>query len=149
MTNPSARGGEPLTDIENETDNRVQSGAFPSAESPSRAVVAGRSSARTAATINPDIMIYFVLCRYRAGLAWAERDPANMSRRDTIADIMTGDLENVVTILECNPVEHVCSDVTEDILSEAGVLLGIGMDPSDKIEWLNDHRRDQRKHERV
>lgn len=96
-----------------------------------------------------DNTIYFVLCRFKSGLVWAERDPANMSRRDTIADIMTGDLENIVTILECNPVEHVCSDVTEDVLREAGVLLGIGMDGQDKIDWQNDHARDQRKHERV
>lgn len=100
-----------------------------------------------------DNMIYFVLYRYKSGLAWAERDPANMSRRDTIADIMTGDLENIVTILECNPVEHVCSDVTEDVLREAGVLLGIGMDAplsgQDRVDWQNDHARDQRKHERA
>lgn len=101
--------------------------------------------------INPDTMIYFCLVRYKSGLQWAERDPANMSRRDTIADIMTGDLKNVVTILECNPVEHLCSDVTEDILSEAGVFVTdeAPLTGQDKIEWLNDHRRDQRKHERV
>jgi hypothetical protein len=133
-----------LINSENETDNRAQSGAFPSAESPSRAVVAEHSIARTAATINPDLMIYFVLVRYKSGLSWAERDPANMSRRDTIADIMTGDLANVVTILECNPVEHVCSDVTEDILAAAGVFV-TDDPPANKIEWLNDHRRDQRK----
>lgn len=67
---------------------------------------------------NPDLMIYFVQCRYKSGLAWAERDPANMSRRDTIADICSGELPDVVTVLECNSVEHVCSDVTEDILAE-------------------------------
>lgn len=97
-----------------------------------------------------DTMIYFVLCRYRSGLAWAERDPANMSRRDTIADIMTGDLENIVTILECNPVEHVCSDVTEDVLAEAGVLLGIGIETltgQDIIDWRNDHARELRREE--
>src|SRR5436305_459415 len=93
--------------------------------------------------INPDQMIYFVLCRYKSGLAWAERDPANMSRRDTIADIMTGELPNVVTVLECNPVEHVCSDVTEDILADAGVF--VTDDPpltgQDKADWLMDHGR--------
>lgn len=102
--------------------------------------------------LNPDLMIYFVQRRYKSGLAWAERDPANMSRRDTIADIMTGELPDVVTVLECNPVEHVCSDVTEDVMREAGALLGISVEAltgQDKIEWLNDHRRDQRKHERV
>lgn len=104
-------------------------------------------TAAPATSPNPDQMIYFVQCRYKSGLAWAERDPANMSRRDTIADIMTGDLEHVVTILECNPVEHLCSDVTEDILSAAGVFVTdeAPLSGQDKIEWLNDHRRAMRK----
>lgn len=94
---------------------------------------------------NPDSMIYFVQCRYKSGLAWAERDPANMSRRDTIADIMTGDLAAIVTVLECNPVENICNDVTEDILAEAGVFVTDETPRADKIEWLNDHRRAMRK----
>lgn len=51
---------------ENETDNRVQSGAFPSAESPSRAIVADRSSDRTAATINPDDPDFLERCEATA-----------------------------------------------------------------------------------
>lgn len=65
-----------------------------------------------------DLMIYFVLCQYKSGLAWTERDPANMDRANTIADICSGELPDVVTVLECNPVEHICSDVTADILAE-------------------------------
>jgi hypothetical protein len=102
--------------------------------------------------LNSDLMIYFVQCRYNSGIAWAERDSANMSRRDTIADIMTGDLSNVIQVLECNPVEHVCSDVTEDILSEAGVFVTDDTPPltgQDAISARWDHERDQRKHERV
>lgn len=103
------------------------------------------TSARPGERGNDDLMIYFVKVRYRSGECWAERDPANMSRRDTIADIMTGDLADVVTILECNPVEHVCSDVTEDMMREAGVLLSIGMDApltgQDAIDWQRDHAR--------
>lgn len=69
-----------------------------------------------------DKMIYFVLCAYGSGQAWAERDPANMSRRETIIDIRSGELPNVLQVLECNPVEHICSDVTAELLDEANAL---------------------------
>lgn len=69
--------------------------------------------------MNSDQMIYFVLCQYNSGLEWAARDPANMNRRETIIDIQSGELPNVVTVLECNPVEGICHDVTDDVLREA------------------------------
>jgi hypothetical protein len=69
-----------------------------------------------------DLMIYFCLCQYNSGPAWAERDPANMSRRETVIDIRSGELPNVLMVLECNPVERICSDVTEDVLTEANDL---------------------------
>jgi hypothetical protein len=107
-------------------------------------------TALIAQAINPDRMIYFVLCQYKSGLSWAERDPANMSRRDTIADIMTGNLPDVVMVLECNPVEIICRDVTEDILAEAGVVdIDAPLTGQDAIDWQRDHARDQRKHERA
>lgn len=139
-----SREGKPDINSENETDNRVQLGAFPPAESPSRAAVAERANARAAATINPDTMIYFVQVRLRSGLPiWAERDPANMSRRDTIADLKTGDLANVVTILECNPVENICNNVTDDMLAEAGVVVEIDapITGQDRIDWQRDRVR--------
>lgn len=108
-------------------------------------------TAAPATSLNPDRMIYFVLCQYKSGVEWTARDPANMSRRDTIADIITGDLANVVTVLECNPVENICNDVTDDILAEAGVVVEIDapITGQDRIDWQRDHARDQRKHERV
>jgi hypothetical protein len=98
--------------------------------------------------LNPDLMIYFVLVAYKSGTRWAERDPANMSRRDTIADIMTGDLANVITVLECNSVEHVCSDVTEDILTEAGVFVtdDTPLTGQDRIDWERDRERAMKEH---
>lgn len=97
-------------------------------------------------SLNPDLMQYFVLCQFKSGLVWAERNPANMSRRDTIADIMTGDLENVVKVMEANEAEHIWNDVTEDIMAEAGCLLGIGVrTEQDALAWLLDHTRDHRK----
>lgn len=96
-----------------------------------------------------DNMIYFCLCRYKSGIRWAERDPGNMDRKNTMEDICSGELPDVMIVLECNPVENICNDVTEDILAEAGVLIGIGMDAplsgQDRIDWQNDHERALRK----
>ncbi len=69
--------------------------------------------------MNHDRMIYFVLCQYNSGPAWAERDPANMTRHETVIDIRSGELPNVRMVLECNPVERICNDVTDEIMSEA------------------------------
>lgn len=101
--------------------------------------------------VNPDTMTYHVLRRHNSGLQWAARDPANMSRRDTIADIMTGELRNVVQVLECNPAENICNDVTEDILADAGVFVtdDLPLSGQDLIDARHDHERDERKHERA
>jgi len=99
-----------------------------------------------------DRMIYFVLCDFgpKLGKAYVERDPADMDRATTIKDIQSGQFAEIVQILECNPVEHICSDVTEDFLREA-------FNESDEptmtsIERMADHWdhiRDLRKHEVV
>ena len=64
--------------------------------------------------LRQDVIRYFVLCEYKSGLAWAERATHNMSRKETLIDIRSGELPNVQQILECNPFEHICSDVTYD-----------------------------------
>lgn len=64
----------------------------------------------------PDQTLYFVQCDYgRIGKAFVETDPDKNSRLQVIADIFTGQIERPVQILECNPVEGTCRDVTEDI----------------------------------
>lgn len=111
-----------------------------------------------AGKLNPDTMQYFVLCRFKAGLEWVARDPANMSRRDTIADICSGELPDVVTVLECNPVEKICNDVTEDILAEClkANFIALGekffadeiapLTGQDRIDWERDHERAMKEH---
>jgi hypothetical protein len=64
-------------------------------------------------------MTYLVQCRYRDGLYWAERDAGDTDRATTVAHIRNGNLPNVVTVLECNPVEKICRDVTDDLIAEA------------------------------
>jgi hypothetical protein len=100
---------------------------------------------------NLDRMLYFVLCRYGKAASWAERDVTDMDQRTTIAQIRSGDLPNVVTVLECNPVEHVCSDVTEEVMKLAGRwdFDPPHLSPSERLEAMRDHCRDQRKNEVV
>lgn len=69
-----------------------------------------------------DTMIYFVQINFgkRIGTAFVERDTADMDRKTTIQDIRDGQWRgDVVKVLECNPVENICNDVTDEILAAA------------------------------
>jgi hypothetical protein len=58
-----------------------------------------------------DTFHYFVQCDFGDGLAWLERD--DTSRYALLRDLRSGEIKDVTAILECNPVENVCNDVTE------------------------------------
>jgi hypothetical protein len=93
-----------------------------------------------------DMFTYFVLADFgRAGVAWVERSTNDADRRTTVADITSGQWGDVVTILECIPVENVCNDVTEELLREAG-LWDEPLEPIDPQAARWDHARDLRKH---
>lgn len=68
-----------------------------------------------AKNIIEDHMIYFVLCG--PGTYAPERNLSDMDRATTVRDIATGQFEGVVQVLECNPVEGICRDVTEEIMN--------------------------------
>lgn len=71
-----------------------------------------------------DRTIYFILCDFgRHGRAYVERDAGDMDRKTTIRDIADRQFSNIVQILECNPAEHICSDVTEEILGAAELAM--------------------------
>ncbi len=71
-----------------------------------------------------DVFTYFVLADFgKAGIAWVERSVNDADRKTTVADITSGQWGDVMTILECNPAENICNDVTEELLREAG---GVG-----------------------
>lgn len=101
-------------------------------------------------------VVYFVQVDYggKIGKSWVERDPASMDLKSTVADIEAGVWGNhaeVVKVMECCEDGPIFFDRTEDILRAAGKWLD---DPApltgqDKIDWVNDHHADQRKHERV
>jgi hypothetical protein len=62
-----------------------------------------------------DHMVYIILCG--PGTYLPERNLADLDRATTIRDIAQAQYEGVVQVLECNPVEHICNDVTEDIMN--------------------------------
>jgi hypothetical protein len=65
---------------------------------------------------SPDQMLYFVKADFgRLGKAFVETDPDRNSRLQVVADIFTGEIRSALQVLECNPVEGTCRDVTEDI----------------------------------
>lgn len=69
--------------------------------------------------LNLDRMSYLILECDRAGNIWiAEREWADMDRATTVDDIASGQFENLVSVIEFNPVEHGSRDVTEDFASE-------------------------------
>lgn len=44
--------------------------------------------------------VYFVLCQFKSGRAWVERDPASMDFNSTVEDIADGQIEDMVSVLE-------------------------------------------------
>lgn len=94
---------------------------------------------------NPDRMIYFVLCSYDGALAWAERDVGDTDKATTIHDIRSGELRNVVQVIELNYTEFSSRDVTGEMVVEARADEIRSKLLSQLAE--QDHARDHLKHE--
>lgn len=91
------------------------------------------------ASIQPalnDRMTYIVICSSKKGPYIRERDIADCSRRETIKDIASGELTDVIQVFEINPVENICNDVTVDIAWGVSEFLAADGEP------LNDYQRD-------
>lgn len=72
-------------------------------------------------TINP---LYFVECDFgKLGTAFVEIDRLTNSRANVISNIISGDYERVIRVLEVFENEGRCSDVSEDIAREICDLL--------------------------
>ena len=66
-----------------------------------------------------DRMLYFVMADFgHTGHAFVETDIARNSLRQVIVDIATGEIRRPVQIIECNPGERICNDVTRDVARE-------------------------------
>lgn len=101
-------------------------------------------------SLNPDRTIYLVLCRYRGGMAWAERIVDRTDKASTIEDIRTGELPDVQQVIELHVAEFSSRDVTEDIMEAVKNEAAIRYEPHDiraeREAWNRDHQRDLVKH---
>lgn len=61
--------------------------------------------------------LYFVKCDFgpRIGHSWIERHVNETGRSTLINDLIGGQIENPLQILEADPTEGTCRDVTEDV----------------------------------
>ncbi|HEY0570076.1 MAG TPA: hypothetical protein VGD16_00910 [Enterovirga sp.] len=74
--------------------------------------------------MNLDRSFFAILCRNARADFFAERSlPDTTSRAETIADILTGQVEDVQRVIEFNPVEGTARDASEDIAREIAGLL--------------------------
>ena len=60
-------------------------------------------------------ILYFVECDFGNGKAFLECDRDRSSFKQVIDDIVSGEVENVLTVLEVIEGEKSCRDVTEDV----------------------------------
>ena len=68
---------------------------------------------------NLDTSIFSVICELDKCLYTPEFELADMRKQILVNDIRNGQYEQVKAVLEFNPAEGWCNDITEDVLSEA------------------------------
>ncbi len=95
--------------------------------------------------------LYFIESDFgRHGRAFIEIDRDRNSRQSVIDDIVSGCYRDVLTVLEVNPVEGRCRDVTEEIFAEVIFIRELRaiidvMSADDRQAAKFDHARDLRK----
>ncbi|POF29654.1 hypothetical protein [Roseibium marinum] len=70
-------------------------------------------------SLNLDMSFFWVICELEGSLYLPETEFEDMSLRRIVGDIRGGQLENVRAILETNPAEGWCNDITGDVLAAA------------------------------
>lgn len=64
-----------------------------------------------------DQMVYLVVVAHSGGDYLPEQNVAEMDRKTVVRDIAEAQYEDLIQVLECNPVEGTCRDVTNDIMN--------------------------------
>ncbi len=108
-------------------------------------------TARCAPEIKQTV-IHLVLADFdRLGLAWLERPVERTNRADTLHDIRTGEIKNVVQIIEIEftPVGISSRDVTDDLMAQVEHVrhprVEAFMNKFDQVIAALDHARDLRR----
>jgi len=80
-----------------------------------------RDLSRTGPVPDTDLFVIEadILAKGRRERYFAERDVLRTNRRDTLADIVSGQIERVRRVLSFNPAEGWARDVSEDIAHDA------------------------------
>ena len=100
-------------------------------------------------SIRPNAVLYFVIAEYKGARYIPERDLCDMTREITLRDLRSGELTDVVSIIETEITAAGAlssRDVTAALLMEADLLHGLAPDPIDRQAARFDHARDMRKH---
>ena len=83
-----------------------------------------------------DHMAYIVLVAHRSGEYLPEQNVSSLDRATVVKDVADGQYEDLIQVIELNPVEGTCRDVTEDIAWEVSALWSRDGEP------LSDWQRD-------
>ncbi|TYC55687.1 hypothetical protein FMN50_11625 [Rhodobacterales bacterium] len=94
--------------------------------------------------VNLDVSFFSVVCDLGSCLYVPETELDNMSFRQIVKDIRDGQLENVRAVLEYNPAEGWCSDVTDEILAAAQPQTDLNQDEeAETPEYWSDYRSER------
>jgi hypothetical protein len=96
-------------------------------------------------------VLYFCIIQLKDCRVVTERDVTRMTREATINDLRSGELSDVVSIIETEFTDTGLSsrDVTAAMLMEADLLRGLAPDPIDRQAAAFDHNRDHAKNWRA
>ncbi len=89
--------------------------------------------------INLDTSFFSVVCELKKCRYMPETDLENMTTMQIIDDIRTGQLENILAVMEYNPVEGWCRNITEEILAAASPALKVCTEHGQADAW-HDYR---------
>jgi len=98
-------------------------------------------------SLQPNQVLYFVIAEYKGERYVPERDTSRMSREKTLHELRTGELDDVVTIIETEITaggQLSSRDVTAAMLMEAELMREPTL-PSDRLAALHDRAQDERK----
>lgn len=87
-------------------------------------------------TFNADRLRYLVICSDKGEHYVPERELSEMDSKTTLKDIAAGEWTNLVSVLSFNPVEHLCSDVTDIFVA---AVVNLWADSGEPLtEWQRD-----------
>jgi hypothetical protein len=92
-------------------------------------------------TLNLDMSFYSVICELGNCFYTPETDVSDMRLSRIIEDLQTGQLEKVQAVLEFNPAEGWCNNITGEVLSAA--FPETGEDEEEASEDWSDYRTER------